>query len=81
MIQRPETPSGPDHERVVDRSFQDSSGVAWEVSEIAGEQVPGARGESCLVFISLVAIRRVWHYPKDWRDLPAEVLESLSWNA
>ena len=57
----------------------DASGVRWRVSEVSGRAVPGARGETCLVFESDTAIRRVWHYPPTWRELPAPELIRVSW--
>ena len=39
---------------------------------------PGARRDRCLLFACADAVRRVWDYPPDWRDLPAEALAALS---
>jgi hypothetical protein len=61
------------------REVKDSSGIRWRVTEVSGQQVPGARGDACLVFESDTAIRRVWHYPSSWRDLPAPDLIAVSW--
>ena len=58
---------------------KDASGTRWRVTEVSGRYVPGARGESCLVFESEAAIRRVWHYPPTWRDLPEPELIEVSW--
>ena len=58
---------------------RDASGIRWRVTEVCGDQVPGARGEACLVFECDTAIRRVWHYPAAWRDLPPTELILVSW--
>ena len=58
---------------------KDLSGTRWRVTEVRGECVPGARGAACLVFESDSAIRRVWHYPPRWRDLPPPELIEVSW--
>jgi hypothetical protein len=62
------------------RVVKDASGTCWQVTEVSGRSVPGARGETCLIFESDAAIRRVWHYPEHWRDLPAPDLIEVSWN-
>ena len=62
------------------RVVEDGAGTYWQVREVSGRSVPGARGESCLVFESEFAIRRVWHYPAQWRELPAPDLIAVSWN-
>ena len=58
---------------------RDASGIRWRVTEVRGDQVPGARGGACLVFECDTAIRRVWHYPAAWRDLPPTELILVSW--
>jgi hypothetical protein len=58
-----------------------ADGVRWLVTEHAGNLVPGARGDRCLIFMSADVIRRVWRYPLDWRSLPPERLIALSWSA
>ena len=58
---------------------KDASGNRWRVTEVSGRFVPGAQGEACLVFESDCAIRRVWHYPPTWRDLPEPELLRVSW--
>ena len=62
------------------RLVSDSSGTCWRVSEVSGRYVPGAQGEACLVFESECAIRRVWHYPEQWRELSVPELIEVSWN-
>jgi hypothetical protein len=61
------------------RSYIDRDGLAWEVREVAGADVPGSRGATCLVFESSVVIRRVWSVPRNWRELSADELADLSW--
>jgi hypothetical protein len=59
--------------------FHDGDGRSWTVQEIACADVLWARGPHCLLFQSDTAIRRVWHYPTEWRGLSDEELERLSW--
>ena len=60
--------------------FVDSAGVDWRIYEFACVDVPAARGPQCLVFESDAAIRRVWNYPTNWKDLSSTELTALSWN-
>lgn len=63
-------------------SFTDSSGVQWRVREdgaedtraLEGDALPGA---TWLRFESEREVRRLWHYPDDWRWLNPLQLESL----
>jgi hypothetical protein len=55
--------------------------VAWRVVERDSRRDPGHRNDSCLIFASADAVRRVWHYPADWCDLTDVELEALSWTA
>ena len=59
--------------------FVDKSGVDWRIYERRRAEVPAPRGDSCLIFESCAAIRRVWNYPRDWRTLSTEELAALSW--
>ena len=59
--------------------FRDANRITWWVTERDGLGVPGSRGAHCLVFMSDYAMRRVWQYPNDWRELEPESLEALSW--
>jgi hypothetical protein len=54
----------------------DRHGVEWTVREVVTPQ-PWARGERCLVLNSRECVRRVWHYPKNWRLMDAETLLCL----
>jgi hypothetical protein len=56
-----------------------ATSVEWEVVEVDAAAVPGARGPRCLLFSRPDCIRRVWHYPPDWRTLGAVGLAALSW--
>ena len=69
-----------DHSAADPRIVKDASGTRWQVTEVSGRYVPGARGDPCFIFESDAAIRRVWHYPRHWRDLPAPDLIRVSWN-
>jgi hypothetical protein len=55
------------------RTFDDVAGLEWRVTE--HEMDTG----STLVFMSASAMRRVVHYPENWRLLSARELEALSW--
>jgi hypothetical protein len=66
-------------QRDADRTYVTSDGEEWRVFEIDAADLPGARGDRCLVFTSNVAFRRVWHYPDDWRRLTPRQLIELSW--
>ena len=53
--------------------------VEWSAVEVDATAVPGAQGPRCLVFTRTDCIRRVWHYPPDWRTLGDAELAALSW--
>ena len=63
-------------------SFTDSSGVSWTVREdgaddsrpLSGDPQPGT---TWLRFDSELEVRRLWHYPDDWRGLNPVQLETL----
>jgi hypothetical protein len=55
------------------RTFDDVAGLEWQVTEHEAE------AGSTLVFMSASAMRRVVHYPDNWRLLTAKELEALSW--
>ena len=63
-------------------SFTDSSGVSWTVREdgaddarpLSGDAQPGT---AWLRFDSDLEVRRLWHYPDDWRGLNPVQLETL----
>ena len=63
-------------------TFTDSDGVAWSVRE-DGADDPRALmadvppGTTWLRFESDLEVRRLWHYPDDWRGLSPIQLESL----
>ena len=63
-------------------TFTDSDGVAWNVRE-DGSEDPRALtadvppGTTWLRFESELEVRRLWHYPDDWRGLSDIQLESL----
>jgi hypothetical protein len=52
-------------------------GTEWSVREVGCAHVPGARSDTSLLFESVDAIRRVWHYPHDWRSLDDAALWAL----
>ena len=63
-------------------TFTDSDGVVWSVREdgaddarpLASDVSPGT---AWLRFESELEVRRLWHYPDDWRGLSPLQLESL----
>ena len=59
--------------------FVDDRGMLWRVSERDARGDPGALRETCLIFACSDAVRRVWFYPDDWRELQADALTQLSW--
>ena len=59
--------------------FVDRCNVHWRVTERDAGRDPGAHGTRCLIFSCAEAVRRVWHYPRDWRELSAAALIALSW--
>jgi hypothetical protein len=52
----------------------------WSVVEVDAAAVPGALGPRCLVFTRPECLRRVWHYPANWRTLDDAALTALSWH-
>ena len=46
--------------------------------EAVAHDVPGAEAPSCLIFDAGSVCRRLWNFPKRWRDLPDDtVLEGM----
>src|SRR4051812_1252633 len=60
------------------RQYHAADFSRWSVTEIAGNVV-ARPGQRCLIFASAEAVRRVWNYPPDWRELTDPELETLSW--
>jgi hypothetical protein len=63
-------------------TFTDSQGIEWTVKEDGAEDVrPSASdiapGTTWLRFENDAEVRRLWHYPDDWRGLSPLQLESL----
>lgn len=62
-------------------TFTDSDGVLWTVREDGDDtRSPTADvppGATWLRFDSELEVRRLWHYPDDWRGLSPIQLESL----
>ncbi|MEO6525077.1 MAG: hypothetical protein ABIP93_00465 [Gemmatimonadaceae bacterium] len=54
----------------------DRDGVEWTVREVPTPQA-WARAHHCLVLNSRECVRRLWHYPPDWRRMDAEALLRL----
>ena len=61
------------------RSYVDGQGIQWRVSEREVRRAPHEPARTCLFFEAAHIIRRVCHYPADWRQLPDAELERLSW--
>lgn len=70
----------PAHESLIvaRRTFTANDGVPWTVSEYV-ESTGGAAEASCLVFECDGVMRRVRHFPRDWRELGITALLALSW--
>jgi hypothetical protein len=60
------------------RTYVDSDGTAWHVSEQPFSEYDRRTGRS-LIFASDLAVRRVRNYPADWYSLPEQALVALSW--
>ena len=63
-------------------SFTDSDGVLWNVREDGADESRSlsadvAPGTTWLRFESELEVRRLWHYPDDWRGLSPLQMESL----
>jgi hypothetical protein len=61
-----------------EQTFVDPRGRRWIVYERL-TAFAGGFEESCLIFESPFAIRRVCVYPKNWMALDKPALERLSW--
>ena len=44
-------------------------GERWTVAEVDARDVPGARGNCCLICESDLSVRRLWTYPADWHRM------------
>jgi hypothetical protein len=49
-------------------------GVTWTAREVDAELIPGSRGARCLILECQEAVRRLWVYPANWRQLDPELL-------
>ena len=63
-------------------SFTDSSGVSWTVREDGADDSRSTHGDAppgtaWLRFESELEVRRLWHYPDDWRGLNPLQLETM----
>jgi hypothetical protein len=63
-------------------TFTDSDGVLWNVREDGADEVRSLTADispntTWLRFESELEVRRLWHYPDDWRGLSPMQLESL----
>jgi len=72
----------PKAERDMESSFTDSDGVFWNVREDGADDVKSLTsdippGATWLRFESELEVRRLWHYPDDWRGLNPMQMESL----
>jgi hypothetical protein len=66
----------------METSFTDSDGVLWNVREDGADDARAYAsdvqpGTTWLRFESDLEVRRLWHYPDDWRGLSAIQLETL----
>lgn len=58
-------------------SFTDHRGTLWSISERDATNVPGSKGARCLICMADAAVRRLWEYPRNWRQLAKADLELL----
>ena len=63
-------------------TFTDSDGAVWTVREDGADDgrsltTDASSGTTWLRFESDLEVRRLWHYPDDWRGLSHIQLESL----
>jgi hypothetical protein len=72
-----EQPSDAAEREVVRRLHDDRTGGDWRVFERDARRIPGSRGPRCLYFDGEGVVRRVWQYPPDWLQLPADDLLGL----
>ena len=66
----------------METSFTDSDGVLWNVREDGADDARSFAsdlppGTTWLRFESEMEVRRLWHYPDDWRGLSPVQMESL----
>ena len=61
------------------RTFLDSQGIQWRVTERVIRRGGAADARPCLFFEAAHIIRRVCQYPRDWLGLSDAQLERLSW--
>jgi hypothetical protein len=47
------------------------------IAELDARDVPGARGDHCLIRSNDAAMRRIWSYPADWHRLEDAKLMAL----
>ena len=57
-----------------ERTVIDFEGTTWHVKEIDASALPGNRGPRCLIFETQELMRRIWHYPERWYELPDAAL-------
>ena len=58
---------------------QDLRSVIWTVREVSGAELADAPSRVSLVFMSYMAMRRVYDYPADWFTLSDAELLAVSW--
>ena len=61
------------------RTFLDSQGIQWRVTERTIRRSAEPDAGPCLFFEAAHIIRRVCDYPRDWLHLSDAQLERLSW--
>ena len=59
-------------------TIDDPPSETWHVREIDAHHIPGAMSERCLVFENHERVRRLWHYPDDWKTLSSVELLALA---
>ena len=57
---------------------EEDTGRRWQVREMDARGIPAAQGARCLILDAETVVRRLWHYPADWRRMPADELLRLA---
>ena len=56
-------------ETLAQREVFAEDGTLWRVREALALDVPGAERPSCLIFDAGRVCRRLWMFPKEWKEL------------
>jgi hypothetical protein len=65
---------------VSQRVVYDGDGVEWTVRELDATSMTRARHPTCLIFENHQVVRKLWHFPADWRTYGDAALLAMSEN-